>query len=238
MDRIAAARGTNACFWFDPCWAASLLYFATGISDDDYVKDEPENTEFTGHWLFGIRDGILIFRKVHMQDLILKTLTKPNIWQSSESKNKTSLCWQTFFNYQWTSVAHKEQSVMELKVYACYWEGLPILAVIQIWSVDLEDQFQSYALLRTKSWTTFSMNEKMDVNSWQSVVQAPKRWNKYKTLQAKWYKSTEIIKAKLTFYRRHRQNMLHKIGAESRRLTLSAGNVDRKEIWLPVAVAP
>ena len=40
--------------------------------------------------------------------------------------------------------------------YACYWEGFRILAVIQIWSADLKDQFQSYAWLRTKSWTTFS----------------------------------------------------------------------------------
>ena len=98
----------------------------------------------------------LIFRTVRMQDLILKTLTKPSVWQSSESENKTSLCWQTFFNYQWTSVVHKERSVIELKVYACYWKGFLILAVIQIWSADLEDQFQSYAWLRTKSWTTFS----------------------------------------------------------------------------------
>ena len=98
----------------------------------------------------------LIFRTVRMQDLILKTLTKLSVWQSSESENKTSLCWQTFFYYQWTSVVHKEQSVIELKVYACYWEGFLILAVIQIWSADLEDQFQSYAWLRTKSWTTFS----------------------------------------------------------------------------------
>ena len=43
-----------------------------------------------------------------------------------------------FFNYQWTSVVHKEQSVIELKVYACYWEGFLILAVIQIWSPVLE----------------------------------------------------------------------------------------------------
>lgn len=27
---------------------------------------------------------------------------------------------------------------MELKVYACYWEGFLIIAVIQIWSADLE----------------------------------------------------------------------------------------------------
>lgn len=86
----------------------------------------------------------------------LETFTKPSVWQSSESKNKTFLCWQTFFNYQWTSVVHKEQSVIELKVYACYWEGFLILVAIQIWSADLEDQFQSYAWLRTKSWTTFS----------------------------------------------------------------------------------
>ena len=98
----------------------------------------------------------LIFRTVRLQDLILKTLMKPNVWQSSESKNNTSLCWQTFFNYQLTSVVHKEQSVIELKVYACYWEGFIILAVVQIWPADLEDQFQSYAWLRTKSWTTLS----------------------------------------------------------------------------------
>ena len=98
----------------------------------------------------------LIFRTVCIQDLILKTLTNPSVWQSSESKTKTSRCWQTFFNYQWLSVVHKEQSVIELKVYACYWEGFLILAVILIWSADLEDQFQSYAWLRTKSWTTLS----------------------------------------------------------------------------------
>ena len=37
----------------------------------------------------------------------------------------------------------------------CYWEAFLNLAVIHIWSADLEDQLQSYAWLRTKSWTTF-----------------------------------------------------------------------------------
>lgn len=44
--------------------------------------------------------------------------------------------------------AHKEQFLIELKFYACYWEGFLILAVIQIWSVDVEGRFLSYACLK------------------------------------------------------------------------------------------
>ena len=94
------------------------------------------------------------FRTVRMQDLIFKTSTRPNVWQSSESKNKIFPYWQTFFNFQWTFIVHKEQSVIEWKVYACYLKDFLTHAVIQKWCADLEDQFQSYAWSRTKSWIT------------------------------------------------------------------------------------
>ena len=53
--------------------------------------------------------------------------------------------------------------------------GYAPVAFIQIWSVYLEDQFQSYAWLRTRSWTTFPTEWKMNVNFSQSLLQAPKR---------------------------------------------------------------
>ena len=71
----------------------------------------------------------LIFRKVCCKVWSWKALTKQNVWQISESRNTDIPVLQTFFNYKWTSVAHKGQSVIELKVYACHdWEGFPILA--------------------------------------------------------------------------------------------------------------
>ena len=79
-----------------------------------------------------------IFRTGRMQDLIFKISTRLNVWQSSESKNKIFLYWQTFFNFQWTFIVHKEQSVIEWKVYACYLEDFLTHAVILIWWADLE----------------------------------------------------------------------------------------------------
>ena len=38
----------------------------------------------------------------------------------AEFKNKTSLCWQTFFNYQWTSIVHKEQSVIHTYIHTYF----------------------------------------------------------------------------------------------------------------------
>ena len=82
-------------------------------------------------WSFGraVVSKTLIFRKVCCKVWSWKALTKQNVWQISESRNTDIPVLQTFFNYKWTSVAHKEQSVIELKVYACHdWEGFPILA--------------------------------------------------------------------------------------------------------------
>ena len=93
--------------------------------------------------------------------MILKTLT--NVWQSSESKNIPVLANVLQLPMNIHNV-HKEQSLTELKVYVCCWEGFLIVAIIQTWSADLEDQSQSYAWLQTKSWKTRPQNLSMQ---WQ-----------------------------------------------------------------------
>ena len=82
-------------------------------------------------WSFGraVVSKTLIFRKVRCKIWSWKHWRNRMFGRFQSPETRTSLCWQTVFNYRWTSVAHKEQSVIELKVYACHdWEGFPILA--------------------------------------------------------------------------------------------------------------
>lgn len=80
-----------------------------------------------------------------MQDLIFKTSTRPNVWQSSESKNKISPYWQTFFNFQWTLIVHKEQSVIQWKVYVCYLIGRPVPELCMITNEVVDNIFNNHS---------------------------------------------------------------------------------------------
>ena len=65
------------------------------------------------------------------------------------------------------------------------------------------------------------------VHASSSTIEKQLKHQYEKISGAKSYKSMKIIEAKLMFYRR-RQNEQNKVGAESRRLTMSVGNMDRK----------
>ena len=102
-----------------------------------------------------------------LQDLILKTLTKQNVWQSLESRNTVIPVLANVLQLP-VNIRCQHRTICDTI------EGLCMLLRMFSYPCHYSDMISRFgrpvpdAWLRKKSWTTFSMNEKMNVNSWQS----------------------------------------------------------------------